>query len=78
MKFLIGVASQGYVSYIFSAGGGRKSDKQITKGSDLLKNLLPGDLVVDCGFDIGDSVRFYCASLQMPEVTKGKRLLSAY
>jgi len=79
VKFLIGVAPQGYVSYISPAWGGRVSDKQITEESDLLKNLLPGDIVLaDRGFNIGDSVGFYCASLQIPAFTKGKRQLSAF
>lgn len=54
------------------------NDKQITEKSDLLKNLLPGYIVLaDCGFNVEDSVGFYCASLQLPAFTKGKRQLSA-
>lgn len=79
VKFLIGVAPQGYVTYISCAWGGRVSDKQITIESGLLKNLLPGDIVLaDRGFNIGDSVGFYCASLQIPAFTKGRKQLSAY
>lgn len=55
------------------------SDKQIPEESSLLNNVLPGDIVLaDCGFTIGDSVGFYCASLKMPTFTKGKSQLSAY
>ncbi|XP_073724570.1 uncharacterized protein [Misgurnus anguillicaudatus] len=79
VKFLIGVAPQGYVTYISCAWGGRVSDKQITIESGVLKNLLPGDIVLaDRGFNIGDSVGFYCASLQIPAFTKGRKQLSAY
>lgn len=79
VKFLLGVAPQGYVTYISCAWGGRVSDKQITIESGLLKNLLPGDTVLaDRGFNIGDSVGFYCASLQIPAFTKGRKQLSAY
>ncbi|XP_035998273.1 uncharacterized protein LOC118564392 [Fundulus heteroclitus] len=79
VKFLIGVAPQGYVTYISCAWGGRVSDKQITIESGLLNNLLPGDIVLaDRGFNIGDSVGFYCASLQTPAFTKGRKQLSAY
>uniref|UniRef100_A0A8C6NIL0 DDE Tnp4 domain-containing protein n=1 Tax=Nothobranchius furzeri TaxID=105023 RepID=A0A8C6NIL0_NOTFU len=78
VKFLIGVAPQGYVTYISCAWGGRVSNKQVTLESGLLKNLLPGDIILaDRGFSIGDSVGFYCASLQTPAFTKGKKQLSA-
>ena len=44
--------------------------------SGLLKKLLPGDVVLaDHGFNIGDSVGFYCASLQIPAFTKGRKQL---
>ncbi|KAK0145558.1 hypothetical protein N1851_015512 [Merluccius polli] len=79
VQFLIGVAPQGYVTYISCAWGGRVSDKQITIESGLLKKLLPGDVVLaDRGFNIGDSVGFYCASLQIPAFIKGRKQLSAY
>ena len=79
VKFLIGVAPQGYITYISHAWGGRVSDKHITVESSILKNLLPGDIVLaDRGFNIGDSVGFYCASLKMPAFTKGKSQLSAF
>ncbi|XP_055004626.1 uncharacterized protein LOC129407470 isoform X2 [Boleophthalmus pectinirostris] len=79
VKFLIGVTPQGYVTYISCAWGGRVSDKQITTDSGILRNLLPGDIVLaDRGFNIGDSVGFYCASLQVPAFTKGRKELTAY
>lgn len=79
VKFLIGIAPQGYVTYISRAWGGRVSDKQITEKSGILNNLLPGDIVLaDRGFNIEDSVGFYCASLKIPAFTKGKKQLSAY
>ena len=79
VKFLIGVSPQGFVSYISPTWGGRVSDKQITEESGLLQNLLPGDVVLaDRGFNIEDRVGFYCASLQMPAFTRGKKQLSAY
>uniref|UniRef100_A0A8C2JN52 DDE Tnp4 domain-containing protein n=1 Tax=Cyprinus carpio TaxID=7962 RepID=A0A8C2JN52_CYPCA len=79
VKFLLGVAPQGYVTYISCAWGGRVSDKQITIEIGLLKNLLPGDIVLaDRGFNIADSVGFYCASLQIPAFTKGRKQLSVY
>lgn len=78
VKFMIGVAPQGYASYISPVWGGRVGDKQITEESDL-KNLLPGDTVLaDRGFNVGDRVGFYCALLQIPAFTKRKGQLSAY
>lgn len=77
-KFLIGVTPQGVISFISKAWGGRASDKYITENSSFLNNLLPGDLVLaDRGFDIADSVGFYCAKLAIPAFTRGKSQLSA-
>lgn len=79
VKFLIGVVPQGYVTHLSCAWGGRVSDEQITIESGLLKNLLPGDIVLaDSGFNVGESVGFYCASLQTPPFTEERKQLSAY
>lgn len=78
IKFLTGVTPQGAVSFISKAWGGRVSDKFLTENSGLLKNLLPGDIVLaDRGFDIADSVGFYQAQLYIPAFTKGKSQLPA-
>ena len=43
-----------------------------------MKNILPGDVVlVDRGFDIADSIGFYCGKLKIPAFTKGKPQLSS-
>ena len=77
-KFLIGICPQGCISFISKAWGGRASDKYITENCGILQNLLPGDYVLaDRGFDIGDSVGFYCAEVKLPSYTKGKKQLSA-
>lgn len=69
----------GHVSYISRSWKGRVSDKQISEGDGLLRNLLPGEIVLaDLGFNVVDRVGFYCASLQVPAFTMGKRQLSAY
>ncbi|XP_013880836.1 uncharacterized protein LOC106529864 [Austrofundulus limnaeus] len=79
VKFLIGVAPQGCVTYVSCAWRGGVSDEQITIESGLLKNLLPGDIVLaDHGFSVGGSVGFYCASLQTPPFTEERKQLSAY
>ena len=76
-KFLIGITPQGTISFISKGWGGRASDKHITENCGLLKNLLPGDLVLaDRGFDIEESVGLYAAQLGIPTFTKGKPQLS--
>ena len=76
VKFLIGVAPQGVVSYISSAWGGKVSDKYLTEHCGILNTLLPGDIVLaDRGFDISDSVGMFQAHLQIPAFTKGKNQL---
>lgn len=76
-KFLIAIAPQGVVTYISEGWGGRVSDKHITEHCGLLDNLVPGDVVLaDRGFNIEDSVGFYCARLHLPAYTKGKKQLS--
>ena len=78
VKFLIGIAPQGFVSYISTAWGGRASDKTIVEASGILKKLLPGDVVIaDRGFNVEDSVGLYAASLKIPAFTRGKLQLSA-
>ena len=38
---------------------------------------MPGDVVLaDRGFDIAESVGFYCAEVKIPAFTKGKKQLS--
>ena len=38
---------------------------------------MPGDVVLaDRGFDIAESVGFYCAKVKIPALTKGKKQLS--
>lgn len=77
VKFLIGVAPQGFVTFISVAWGGRVSDKELTIQSGVLNNLLPGDIVLaDRGFNIGDNVGFYCAKLHIPAFTKGRKQLT--
>ncbi|XP_049522892.1 uncharacterized protein LOC125945253 [Dermacentor silvarum] len=72
-KFLIAIAPQGVVTYISEGWGGRVSDKHITENCGLLDNLVPGDVLADRGFNIEDSVGFYCARLHVPVYTKGKK-----
>ena len=76
-KFLIGISPQGVITFISKEWGGRTSDKYLTENSKFLNHLLPGDVVLaDRGFDIAESVGFYCAEVKIPAFTKGKKQLS--
>ena len=78
IKFLIGISPQGVVSFISKAWGGRVSDKYLTEHPNFLKNILLGGVVLaDRGFDIADSIGFYCGELKIPVFTKGKHQLSS-
>ncbi|XP_049519128.1 uncharacterized protein LOC125943702 [Dermacentor silvarum] len=76
-KFLIGTAPQGVVTFISEGCGGRCSDKHIREHCGILDNLHPGDVVLaDRGFNISESVGFFCARLHVPAYTKGKKQLA--
>ena len=78
VKYLIGITSQGAISFLSSGYGGRVSDKFITENCRLLSKLLPGDIVLaDRGFDISESVGLCCAEVRIPAFTRGKKQLSA-
>ena len=78
VKFLIGIAPQGVVSFLSSGWGGRVSDKYLTEHCRLLDKLLPGDVVLaDRGFTVGESVSLTGATLAMPAFTKGRDQLTA-
>ena len=73
VKYLIGITPQGTVSFISEGWGGRTSNKYLTEHCSLLNHLVPGDMILaDRGFDISDSVGFYCSTLKMPAFTKSK------
>ncbi len=77
VKFLIGIAPQGVVTFISKGWGGRVSDVHLTENSGLLDKLSPGDLILaDRGFNIHDSAGLYCAVVKLPPFTKGKPQLT--
>lgn len=77
MKFLIGIAPQGVITFISRGWCGRTSDKVIAEECGVLDNLLPGDIVLaDRGFTVRDA-GLHCAKLEIPAFTKGKPQLSA-
>ena len=76
-KFLIGIAPQGVITFISKGWGGRVSDVHLTENCGILKYLLPGDVILaDRGFNIHDSAGMFCAEVQLPSFTKGKKQLS--
>ncbi|CAN7946346.1 unnamed protein product [Ixodes hexagonus] len=79
VKYLIGIAPQGVITFISKGWGGRTSDKELTETCGILENLLLGDSVLaDRGFTIADSVGLFCARLEIPAFTRGRAQLSAY
>ena len=76
VKILLGITPQGTISFVSEPWGGRTSDVYLTENSGVLKNLIPGDVVMaDRGFTIGDSVGLYCAELKIPHFRRGKTQL---
>ncbi|XP_072142343.1 uncharacterized protein [Dermacentor andersoni] len=79
VKYFIGIAPQGSITYISKGWGGRTSDKLLTERCAILNNLQPGDTVLaDRGFTIADAVGIHCARLEVPAFRKGKRQLTAW
>ena len=76
VKVLIGITPQGSISFVSKAWGGRTLDKFLTENCGILKNILPGDLVLaDRGFTMQESLMFYQAQLAVPAFTRGKHQL---
>jgi len=64
-KVLLGITPQGVISFVLECWGGRVSDVYLTEHCGILKNLLPGDVVLaDHGFTIADSVGAMRAKLR--------------
>ena len=77
-KVLIGITSQGVVSFVSECWGGHVSNRYLTDHCGILKKLLPGDVILaDRGFDIAESVGMMHAKLHIPAFTRGKQQLTA-
>lgn len=77
VKFLIGITPQGSISFISRARDRRTSEKEIAEQCGIVDSFLKGDVVIaDRGFNMADSVGFYCAKLRIQAFTKGKLQLS--
>lgn len=73
VKVLIGITPQGSICFVSKAWGGRTSGKYCTENCGLLKNLLPGDIVMaDRGFTIEDSLIFIKRNWQFQHLPKVK------
>ena len=78
VKYLIGIAPQGAITFISNGYGGRASDKFITNDCGLLDRIKHGDIVLaDRGFDIAESIAQAGGELKIPAFTRGKTQLSA-
>ena len=77
MKFLIGIAPQGVITFISKGWGGRVSDRYLTENFGILDHLLPGDqILADYGFTIQEIVALKQAEVKLPSFTRGKKQLS--
>ena len=79
VKFLIGIAPQGSITFISKGWGGRVSDRYLTEKCGILDHLLPGDLILaDRGFNVHEAASLYCAEVKLPPFTKGKKQLTTH
>ena len=76
-KGLIGIAPNGFVSFISNLYGGHISDKKVTELCGIINLLEPGDMVMaDRGFDIQDILAAKKIKLNIPPFMRGKKQLS--
>uniref|UniRef100_A0A8C8CSX5 THAP-type domain-containing protein n=1 Tax=Oncorhynchus tshawytscha TaxID=74940 RepID=A0A8C8CSX5_ONCTS len=66
LKYMIGMAPQGVVTFVSRGSPGSVSDKSLAEGCGFLDKLLPGDVVLaDKDLDIGESVAAHGALLKI-------------
>uniref|UniRef100_A0A3P8XL85 DDE Tnp4 domain-containing protein n=1 Tax=Esox lucius TaxID=8010 RepID=A0A3P8XL85_ESOLU len=81
LKYLIGMAPQGVVTFVSKGSPGSVSDKSLAESCGFLSKLLPGDIVLaDKDLDIGESVAIRGAQLnitgcQSREGSEGSRVV---
>ena len=72
VKFLVGIAPNGMISFLSKCWGVRASDRHITTESGFLNKLEPGDFILaDRGFTIGEDVMLRGAHLRIPPASSG-------
>lgn len=76
VKFLIAITPQGHVCFVSKGHSGRSTDRDIALKSDLLNQLLPGDMVLaDRGFNIASELHAHGIRVIVPAFTKGQKQL---
>ena len=79
IKFLIGIAPNGSISFLTRCWEGRVSNKNLVSNTTFYKLLLPGDVVLaDRDFTIEEDMMIYGAKLEIPSFTKGKKQVSLW
>ena len=69
VKILLGITSQGVISFVSDSWGGRTSDKYLTEHMQWpFKEIIAGRCAI--GFDVADSVAAMQATLHIPAFTK--------
>lgn len=72
IKFLVGIAPNGMISFLSKLWGGRASDQHITRQSGFLNKLEPGDLIMaDRGFPLREDLLMKGATLTIPPPSSG-------
>ena len=78
VKYLIGIAPAGAVSFLSYGRGRRASDEMITLNSGFLEMDSHGDCILaDRGFLIEEELAECGAVLRIPAFTRGKKQLAA-
>ncbi len=75
VKFLVGIAPSGEITFLSKASGGRTTDTELTVRSGLLKLIEPGDIILaDKGFPrIETDLNVRGGILVMPPIASGER-----
>ncbi|XP_078591819.1 uncharacterized protein LOC144870920 [Branchiostoma floridae x Branchiostoma japonicum] len=72
IKYLVGIAPNGTITFLSDGYGGRSSDKSITLDSGFLNKVDPGDVILaDRGFTIAGDLLQKQARLEIPPPSSG-------
>ena len=77
IKFLVGIAPNGHISFLSDTWGGRASDQHIVRQSGFLELVEPGDVIMaDRGFTIREDLLLRGATLEIPPPSSGIEQMS--